>query len=100
MGGTGEEASLGESGSSGSEWSGWRIKSSGVDQKHEQVVFFKSVKGQSLEYNIAAALGLELHNPIMSKLWGLGYQTYRQTFSFDKLHILCNRFPIAALHIN
>ena len=38
--------------------------------------------------NIAAALGLEHHHPIMSKLYGHGYktnrQTYRQTTSFDK----------------
>ena len=70
---------------SGAEWSGversgaeWRIKLSGGDLKRDQVVFFKSIMGQSLESNIAAALGLELHHPIMSKLWGLGDQTYRQ----------------------
>ena len=47
-------------------------------QKHDQSSYFKSIKGQILEFNIAAALGLELHHPIMSKLWGLGDQTYRQ----------------------
>ena len=65
-GGTGEEASLGASGSSGA---GRRINSSGGDLKHEQVVFFKYITGQSLESNIAAAMGLELHHPIMSTLW-------------------------------
>ena len=85
-GGTGEEASLGASGFSGAEWSGVerdgsgrRINSLGGDLKHDQVVFFKFIKGQSLESNIAAALGLKLHHPIMSKLWGLGDQTQRQT---------------------
>ena len=43
--------------------------------KNDNVVLFKSIKGQSLEFNIAAAMGLELHHPIMSKLWGLGDQT-------------------------
>ena len=76
-GGTGEEASLGASGYSGA---GWRIDLSGRDpKKHNQIIYFKSIKGQSLEFNIAAALGLELHHPIMSKLWRLGDQTYRQT---------------------
>ena len=42
----------------------------------DHVVTLKSIKGQSIESNIAAALGLELHHPIMSKLWGLGDQTY------------------------
>ena len=46
---------------------GRRINSSGGDLKHDQVVFFKYIKGQSLESNIAAALGLELHHPIISK---------------------------------
>ena len=58
---------------------GRRINSSSGDLKHEQVVFLKYIKGKSLESNIAAFLGLELHPPIMSKLWGLGDQTYRQT---------------------
>ena len=59
---------------------GRRIDLSGRDPKnHDQSSYFKSIKGQSLEFNIAAALGLELHQPIMSKLWGLGDQTYRQT---------------------
>ena len=56
---------------------GQRINPSSEDLKHYQVVFCKSIKGQGLESNIAAALGLELHRPIMSKLWGLRYQTYR-----------------------
>ena len=64
---------------SGAEWSG--VEQSGAGQRIElsgrysksidQVVTLKSIKGQSLESNIAAALGLELHHPIMSKLWGL-----------------------------
>ena len=58
---------------------GRRINSLSGDLKHDQVVFFKYIKGQSLESNIAAALGLELHHPIMSKLWGIRNQTYRQT---------------------
>ena len=41
------------------------------------VVYYKYIKGQSLEFIIAAAIGLELHHPIMSKIWGLGDQTYR-----------------------
>ena len=52
--------------------------------------------------NIAAALGLEHHHPIMSKLYGHGYktnrQTYRQTTSFDKNfdHLsMNNRFEAA-----
>ena len=45
----------------------------------DHVVTLKSIKGQSLESNIAAALGLKLHHPIMSKLWGLVDQTQRQT---------------------
>ena len=65
-GGTGEEASLGASGSSGAEWSGVersgagrRIDLSGRDpKKHDQSSYFRSIKGQSLEFNIAAALGL------------------------------------------
>ena len=79
-GSTGEEASLGASGSSGEEWSGQMINSSGGELRHDQVLLFKYIKGQSLESNIAAALGLELRHPIMSKLWGLGYQTYRQIY--------------------
>ena len=76
-GGTGEEAYLGVSGSSGA---GRRIDLSGGDpKKHDQSSYFKYIKGHSLECNIAAALGLELHHPIMSKLWRLGDQTYRQT---------------------
>ena len=74
--GTREEASLGASGSSGS---GWRINFSSGDIKQEQRSIFKSNKEQSLESNIFAALVLEHHRPIMSKLWGLGDQTYRQT---------------------
>ena len=59
---------------------GWRIDLSGRDtKKHDHSSSFKSIKGQSLEFNISDALGLELHHPIMSKLWGLGDQTYRQT---------------------
>ena len=55
---------------------GRRIDLSGRDpKKHDQSSYFKSIKGQSLEFNIAAALGLELRHPIMSKLWGLGDQT-------------------------
>ena len=59
---------------SGAEWSGVerRINSLGGDLKHDQVVFFKSIKVKSLESNIAAAMGLELHHTIMSKLWVLG----------------------------
>ena len=46
---------------------GRRIDLSGRDpKKHDQVVTLKYIKGQSLEFNIAAALGLELHHPIMS----------------------------------
>ena len=76
-GGTREEASLGASGSSGA---GRRTELSGKDTKSmNHIVYYKSIKGQSLEFIIAAALGLELHHPIMSKLWGLGDQTYRQT---------------------
>ena len=57
--GTGEEASLGASGSSGA---GQRTDPSGRDTKmHEQRTYYKSIKGQSLEFIIAAALGLELH---------------------------------------
>ena len=59
---------------------GRRIDLSGRDPKIiYQVVTLKYIKGQSLESNIAADMGLELHHPIMSKLWGLGDQTYRQT---------------------
>ena len=59
---------------------GRRTDLSGRDiKKHEQRSYYKSIKGPSIEFIIAAALGLELHHPIMSKLWGLGYQTYRQT---------------------
>ena len=36
--------------------------------------------GQSLKSNIAAALGLELHHPMMSNLWGLRDQNYRHTY--------------------
>ena len=79
---------------SGAEWSGVErsgAKWSGVDRsgagrridllggdpkKHDQSSYFKSIKGQSLESNIAAALVLELHHPIMSKLWGLVDQTH------------------------
>ena len=58
---------------------GRRINSSGGDLKHDQVEKKnESIKGQSLDSNIAAVLGLELHHPIMSKLWGPGEQTYRQ----------------------
>ena len=60
--------------------SGRRIDLSSRDPKnHDQAVTLKYIKGQSLEFNIAAALGLEIHHPIMSKLWGLVDQTYRQT---------------------
>ena len=59
---------------------GKKIDLSGRDpKKYYQSSYFKSIKGKSLEFNIAAALGLEIHHPIMSKLWGLGDQTYRQT---------------------
>ena len=59
---------------------GRRIDLSGRDpKKHDQSSYFKSIKEQSLEFNIAAAQGLELHHPIMSKIWGLGDQNYRQT---------------------
>ena len=73
---------------SGAEWSGVersgagrRINSLGGDLKQGQRSIFKYIKGQSLESNIAADLGLEHHHPIMSNLWGLGDQTYRQTDS-------------------
>ena len=59
---------------------GRRIDLVGSDPKIiDHVVTLKSIKGQSLEYNIAAAMGLELHHPIMSKLWEFGDHTYRQT---------------------
>ena len=72
---------------SGAEWSGversgagQRIDLSGKNPKnHDQSSYFKSIKGQSLDFNKAAALGLELHHPIMSKLWGLGDQNYIHT---------------------
>ena len=81
-GGTGEYASLGASRSSEAERSGvgWRIDLLDRDSKIiDHVVTLKYIKGQSLECNIAAALVLELHHPIMSKLWGLRDQTNRQT---------------------
>ena len=57
---------------------GRRIDLSGRDPKSiDQVVTLKYIKGQSLDSNIAAALGLEFHHPMMSNIWGLGYQTYR-----------------------
>ena len=78
-GGIGEEESLGSSGSSGA---GRIIDLSGRDPKSiDQVVTLKYIKVQRIESNIAAALGLELHHPIMSKLCGLRYHTYRQTDS-------------------
>ena len=53
-GGTGEEASLGASGSSGA---GKRTDLSGRDNKnHEQHSYYKSIKVQSLEFIIVAAL--------------------------------------------
>ena len=76
---------------SGAEWSGvergggltsW---SGTLKKKHDRSSYYKSIKGQSLEFVIAAAPGLELHHPIMSKLWGLGDQTYRQTEASRKL---------------
>ena len=68
-GGTGEEASLGASSSSGA---GRSTDLSGKDKKiMNSVVYYKYIKGQSLEFIIAGTLGLELHHPIMSKLWGL-----------------------------
>ena len=90
---------------SGAEWSGVersgagrrRINLLGGDLKHGQVVFFKYIKGQSLESNIAAALGLELHHPIISKLWGLGNHTYRHTyFSGPALSTRGNLVPWSA----
>ena len=57
---------------------GRRINLSGRDLKACPSITFKSIKGQSLESNIVAALGLEPHHPIMSKLWGLRDQNYRQ----------------------
>ena len=62
--------------------------------KHDQVVTLKSIKGQIIESNIAAALGLEIHHPIMSKLWGPGYQTYRHTdiIYWIELRIHLNEF--------
>ena len=58
---------------------GRRIDLSVRDPKSiDQVVTLKSIKVHSLKSNIAAALGLKLDHPIMSKLWGLGDQTYRQ----------------------
>ena len=79
---------------SGAEWSGVersgagrRSDLSGRDtKKHEQRSYYKSIKGQSLEFIIAAYLGLELPHPIMSKLWGLGDQTYRQTGPSGMFH--------------
>ena len=50
---------------------GRRVNPSGGDLKAWPSSTFKYIKGQSLEFNIAAAMGLELHHPIMSKLWGL-----------------------------
>ena len=51
---------------------GGGIDLSGGDTKtHDQSRYFKYIKGKILEFNIDAALGLELHHPIMSKLWGL-----------------------------
>ena len=36
-------------------------------------------QGQILETDLAYALGKKIHLPIMSKLWGLGGRTHRQT---------------------
>ena len=72
--GTGEKASLGASGSSGA---GRRIDLTVRDNKNnDHSSYFKSIKGHSLEFNIAAALGLDLHHPIMGKLCGIRDQTY------------------------
>ena len=63
---------------SGAEWSGversgagQRINSSGGDLKQDQRSIFQILNGQSLESNIAAALGLKHHHPIISKIWGI-----------------------------
>ena len=67
---------------------GRRIDLSVRDPKSiDQVVTLKSIKVHSLKSNIAAALGLKLDHPIMSKLWGLGDQTYRQNRCSKQVYV-------------